>query len=60
MKTIKMGPDGRLEIPLKIWEEIGVRPGDTVELTVTEDGILEFRKYHEDISDQIGSVPVEG
>jgi len=60
MKTIKMGPRGKLTIPLEIWEEIGVKPGDMVEVTVTDAGILEFRKYQGDLKDQMGSDHVEG
>ena len=60
MKTIKMGRGGRLNIPLELWDQIGVKPGDTVELTVTEAGVLELRKYLEDLKDQMGSVKVNG
>jgi len=48
MNTIKMGRAGRLDIPLDIWAQIGVKPGDIVELTVTEAGVLEFRKFQGD------------
>jgi len=56
MKTIKMGIGGRLKIPLEAWEQIGVKPGDLVELTVTEAGVLEFRKYQGDHKEKINSV----
>lgn len=55
-----MGRRGRLKISLEMWAKIGVKPGDTVELTVTENGALEFKKYSWDLDDQIGSVSVEG
>lgn len=59
MKTIKMGPGGKLKIPLEIWEQIGVKPGDFVEMAVNKSGVLEFRKYQGDMNDQVGSNHVE-
>lgn len=60
METIIMGPGGRLEIPLEIWAKIGVKAGDTVEITIAENGAMEFKKYSGDLDDQMGRVPVEG
>ncbi len=60
MTIIKMGARGRLKIPLELWDEIGVRPGDTVELTVSEEGVLLIGKVQGDLIEQMGSVPVDG
>ena len=60
MTIIKMDAQGRLKIPLDLWDEIGVKPGDTVELNVSEEGILLIGKVHGDLNEQMGSVPVDG
>lgn len=60
MTKIIMGAEGRLKIPLELWDEIGVRPGDTVELTVSEEGVLLIGKVRGDLIDQMGSVSVDG
>ena len=59
MKTIKMGSDGRLEIPFEMWEKIGVRPGDTVELEVSEGCVLLIGNVKADLDDQMGRVIVD-
>ena len=60
MTIIKMGARGRLKIPLDLWDEIGVKPGDTVELNVSEVGALLIGKVHGDLNEQMGSVPLDG
>ncbi len=59
MKTITMGPGGKLTIPLEIWEQIGVKPGDFVEMSVKKSGVLEVRKYQGEMDDQVDSNHVE-
>ena len=55
-----MGARGRLKIPLELWDKIGVRPGDTVELTISEQGVLLVGKVQGDLNEQMGSVAVDG
>ena len=60
MTKIKMGAQGRLKIPLDLWDEIRVRPGDTVEITISEEGVLLIGKVQGDLNGHMGSVPVDG
>jgi len=60
MTKIKMGAQGRLKIPLDLWDEIGVSPGDTVEITISEEGVLLIGKVKGDLNEHMGSVPVDG
>jgi len=58
MKTIKMSRRGMLEIPLDIWEKIGVKPGDTIEMSVSE-GVIHIEKVRGELNNQMGSVEAE-
>jgi AbrB family looped-hinge helix DNA binding protein len=38
--SVLVGPDGQVPIPEPVREMVGLAPGDSVEIVVTEDGVL--------------------
>ena len=55
----KMSTRGRLTIPKKIRDEMGLKPGDRVTFT-GEEGYILMQLVREDQIDSQGSVPTDG
>ena len=36
----KVGPKGQVAIPQKFRDELGIKPGDEVEISISENGVL--------------------
>lgn len=56
MTLVRMSTRGRLTIPKKIWDEIGLKPGDWVTI-IAKEGFLLLQPVK---TDQMGNIEVEG
>jgi AbrB family looped-hinge helix DNA binding protein len=59
MTLVRMSTRGRLTIPKKIRDSLGIKPGDTVAFIATE-GALLIQPIRNSLGDQLGSVEVDG
>ena len=59
MTLARMSTRGRVTIPKKIRESLGIKPGDTVAFIATE-GALLIQPIRNSLGDQQGSVEAEG
>ena len=59
MALVRMSTRGRLTIPIKIRDSLGIKPGDTVAFIATE-GALLMQPIKNSLGDQRGSVGADG
>ena len=59
MTLVRMSTRGRLTIPKKIRDSLGIKPGDTVAFIATE-GALLIQPIRNSLGDQRGSVEADG
>lgn len=59
MTLVRMSTRGRLTIPKKIRDELGLKPGDRVTFTAKQ-GFILMQPAKDDINNQIGIVTVDG
>lgn len=59
MTLVRMSTRGRLTIPKKIRDSLGIKPGDTVAFIATE-GALLMQPIKNSLWDQRGSVEADG
>mgnify|MGYP006297826473 CR=1 FL=1 len=59
MKLVRMSTRGRVTIPRELREELGLKPGDRVAFTETENGIL-LEPVRGTLLDHRGSLEVDG
>ena len=59
MTLVRMSTRGRLTIPKKIRDSLGIKPGDTVAFIATE-GALLIQPIRNNLGDQRGSVEADG
>ncbi len=59
MTLVRMSTRGRLTIPKKIRDKIGLKPGDRVTF-IAKEGFLLMQPVQGDLKDQMGSADVEG
>jgi AbrB family looped-hinge helix DNA binding protein len=59
MKLVRMSTKGRVTIPRELREELGLKPGDRVVFTKTENGIL-LQLLRGTLLDHRGSLEVDG
>lgn len=51
---------GQMTLPAKLRSELGINPGDRVELTLTGDGTVRLRKRSRSFAELKGLVKIEG
>jgi len=59
MTIMKMSTRGRLTIPKKIRDELGLKPGDRVTF-ISKEGCILMEFERENLNELLGSVPVDG
>lgn len=59
MKLVRMSTRGRVTIPKELREELGLKPGDRIIFSETENGIL-LQPLRGTFLDQRGSLEVDG
>ena len=59
MTLVRMSTRGRLTIPKKIRDEMGLKPGDWVTITAKE-GYLLLQPVKDGLKGQMGSIEMEG
>lgn len=59
MTLVRMSTRGRVTIPKKIRDSLGIKPGDTVAITL-KDGVILIQPVKSSLEDQHGRVEADG